>query len=120
MIYGVFMTTIAFDTFKFIKTLEDAGVPRKQGGALVSAQQREAFSEAIAPHKEVATKEEVVIFKSELKEDLKEFATKNDLLTTKKDLEIALEATKVDILKWMFAGFFTLAAMIISLFIKLM
>lgn len=104
MIYGVFMTTIAFDTFKFIKTLEDAGVPRKQGEALVSAQ-REAFSEAIAPHKEVATKEEVVIFKSELKEDLKEFA---------------LEATKVDILKWMFAGFFTLAAMIISLFIKLM
>jgi hypothetical protein len=40
------MSTITFDTFKFVDRLEKAGVPREQAAALVDAQ-KEALAEAL-------------------------------------------------------------------------
>ena len=40
------MSSITFDTLKYIKTLESAGVPRPQAEAQVAAQ-REALAESI-------------------------------------------------------------------------
>jgi len=40
------MSTITFDTFKFVDRLEKAGLSREQATAIVEAQ-REAFSEAL-------------------------------------------------------------------------
>jgi hypothetical protein len=40
------MSTITFDTFKFVDRLEKAGLTREQGAAIVEAQQV-AFSEAL-------------------------------------------------------------------------
>jgi tetrahydromethanopterin S-methyltransferase subunit G len=60
------MATIAFDTLRFSKRLKDAGVPDKQA---------EAEAEALAEVFEV---------------NLKELATKDDILLVRKDLD-ALE-----------------------------
>ena len=58
------MTAITFDTLKFTKRLEEAGVPRKQAEA-----QAEAFREAQETQlDELATKRDVM----ELKRDIKE------------------------------------------------
>jgi len=40
------MTTITFDTFKFVDRLEKAGLSREQASAIVEAQ-KDAFSEAL-------------------------------------------------------------------------
>jgi len=40
------MTTITFDTLKFVERLEKAGVPREQASAFSEAQ-KEAFAEAL-------------------------------------------------------------------------
>ena len=88
------MTAIAFDTLKYTKILEDAGVPRQQAEAWIAVE-REIVTDTIAAAKEVsASREEVVTFKSELKEDLQKLVTKADLkrelegYATKHDLEI--------------------------------
>ena len=41
-----YMTTITFDTFKFVDRLEKAGLSREQASAIVEAQ-KDAFSEAL-------------------------------------------------------------------------
>lgn len=40
------MSTITFDTFKFVERLEKAGLSREQAAAIVEAQ-KDAFSEAL-------------------------------------------------------------------------
>ena len=51
------MSSITFDTFKFVERLEKAGVPREQAAAIVEAQ-KEAFAEALDTA--LATKADVV------------------------------------------------------------
>jgi hypothetical protein len=50
------MSTVTFDTFKFVKDLEDSGIPRSQAEAFVKAQ-REILSETmnttIATHADI-------------------------------------------------------------------
>lgn len=59
------MTTITFDTHKFIKRLESAGVPAAQAEAMAEAQ-REVFAEALEA--QIATKADVVELRHELRE----------------------------------------------------
>ena len=40
------MSTLTFDTFKFVERLEKAGMPREQAAAIVEAQ-KDAFSEVL-------------------------------------------------------------------------
>ncbi len=70
------MSTITFDTFKFVDRLEKAGLSREQAAAIVEAQ-REAFAEALDTA----------------------LATKADVLAVKTD--VALLGAKVDKLQWM-------------------
>jgi len=58
------MTTITFDTHKFIKTLQEAGFEPKQAEA-VSAAFKDATSDA-----ELATKADLKEIKTELKADI--------------------------------------------------
>ena len=51
------MSSITFDTFKFVERLEKAGVPREQAAAIVEAQ-KEAFAEALDTA--LATKADIV------------------------------------------------------------
>ena len=70
------MSTITFDTFKFVDRLEKAGLSREQAAAIVEAQ-REAFAEALDTA----------------------LATKADVLAVKTD--VALLDAKFDKLQWM-------------------
>ncbi len=67
------MSTIAFDTLKYSKRLKDAGVPDKQA---------EAEAEALAEVLEV---------------NLKELATKSDLLAVKIDLTRDMDLIRRDL-----------------------
>ena len=57
------MTTITFDTFKFVDRLEKAGLSREQASAIVDAQ-RDAFSEAL--DSTLATKRDVELLSNKL------------------------------------------------------
>ena len=91
------MTTITFDTHKFVRRLKDAGVPESQA---------EAFSEA---------------FKEAQGDN--DFATKRDL----REMELRLESKidkvtsdlKVDLIKWM-AGSLIAQAAVIATLVKLL
>lgn len=61
---GVIMTTITFDTLKFVERLKAAGVPEEQAKAEVEAL-AEALSETIAI-RELATKSDLESMKSDL------------------------------------------------------
>ena len=57
------MATIAFDTLKYSKRLKDAGVPDKQAEA-----EAEALAEVLEVKlKDLATKEDILALKSDLK-----------------------------------------------------
>jgi len=70
------MSTITFDTFKFVDRLEKAGLSRDQSAAIVEAQ-RGAFSDAMDST----------------------LATEADVLAVKAD--VALLDAKIDKLQWM-------------------
>ncbi|PWB95019.1 DUF1640 domain-containing protein [Methylosinus sporium] len=81
---------VAFDTLKFVEKLEAAGVPHAQAKATA-----EAFAEATS--QELATKADLAVVESKIeKAELR--------------LEAKLEATKAEIIKWLFGtiGFQTL------------
>lgn len=58
------MTTIAFDTLKFVERLKAAGVPDSQAKAFAEAQ-RDAFAEAT--DSALATRADILDIKSELR-----------------------------------------------------
>jgi len=51
------MSTITFDTLKFVEKLEKAGLPRAQASAIVEAQ-KDAFSEAL--ENQLASRQDIV------------------------------------------------------------
>jgi len=61
------MTTITFDTFKFVDRLEKAGATRELAAAMADAHQ-EAFAQALDTS--VATRADLASVKSELKADI--------------------------------------------------
>lgn len=78
------MSTITFDTFKFVDRLERAGMSREQAAAIVQAQ-KDAFSEALDTT----------------------LITRADVLAVKAD--VALLDAKVDKLSWMIGILIALA-----------
>jgi hypothetical protein len=56
--------------------------------------------------------------KDEVKNTSQTVATKEDLLKLKSDLESKISDTKVDLIKWIFAFWMTLALMVIGLYLK--
>ncbi len=67
MRYDAGMSTITFDTFKFVEKLEKAGLSREQAAAIVEAQ-KDALSEALDTS--LATKADLLAVKNELKTDI--------------------------------------------------
>lgn len=77
------MTTITFDTHKFVKDLRDAGIPENQAEAFVRAQQ-EILSQALDTA--LATKADI----SEIKLELTRMDAKVDKLSWMMGILIAL------------------------------
>jgi Protein of unknown function (DUF1640) len=83
------MTTITFDTHKFIKQLEVAGVPTVQAEAFVNAQ-RDILSEALDTS--LATRSDMLALKSDLALMDTKFEAKFDKLSWMMGILIALTA----------------------------
>jgi hypothetical protein len=85
---------VAFDTLKFVEKLEAAGVPHAQAKATA-----EAFAEATS--QELATKADLATVKTDLESKIEKAELR---------LEAKIEATKAEIIKWLFGtiGFQTL------------
>lgn len=72
------MSQLTFDTLKFVKTLESAGISKEHAEAITHAQ-KEAFGELVAA---------------------KDLATKKDLMEVKSVLQIEIANVKADLIKW--------------------
>ena len=107
------MSAVAFDTLKFAQTLRDK--------AKFTPEQAEGLSEAFAQASadQLATKADVTDLRTDLKVDIVDLRTvlkvdisdlRSDLREVELRLEAKIEATKSEILKWMFGtiGFQTI------------
>lgn len=92
------MTTMTFDTHKYIMTLKAAGFEEKQAEALAETQ---------------------TDFMEQIQESaIKSLATKADMEATKADLKLAISELKAETIKWMF-GVATGQAMFIIAILKM-
>lgn len=94
------MTTITFDTHRFVQRLKESGIAENQAEAITEAF-KEAHGEA-----EVATKRDVELIR-------------NDLRETELKLEVKLAETKSDLVRWVVGAGFLQTALITALLIKL-
>jgi len=94
------MTTLAFDTYAYIRKLKDSGVTEEQACAQV-----EALSLAFEQ------------FHSEL--HVSESATKQDVRESELKLELKIAETKADLIRWIVGAGFLQTALIAGLLIKL-
>ena len=96
------MTVAAFDTLKFVRALREK--------AKLSAEQAEGFADAIAEaiQSDLASKGDVHKVSQDIERT--EASLKSDLREQELRLEAKIEATKAEIIKWMFGtiGFQTL------------
>lgn len=94
------MTTLAFDTYAFIRKLKDSGITEEQARAQV-----EALSMAFEQ------------FQAEL--HLSESATKQDVRESELKLELKIAETKAELVRWIVGAGFLQTALIAALLIKL-
>lgn len=94
------MTTLAFDTYAFIRKLKESGITEEQARAQV-----EALSLVFEP------------FQSEL--HLSESATKQDVSESELKLELRIAETKSELVRWIVGAGFLQTALIAALLIKL-
>jgi hypothetical protein len=85
MNYAGCMTAVTFDTLKFARTLEDAGVPKEQANVHARALV-EALETGLAETVRHADLSDLVTH-ADLKAELANFATKKDLEFSIRDLE---------------------------------
>jgi hypothetical protein len=83
------MATVTFDTHKFVKTLEEAGVPELQA---------EAFSTAVRESHEAA-----------------DLATKGDIADLRHEIKESAANIKFELLKWMIGIAIVQAGLLISI-----
>ena len=94
------MTTLAFDTYAFIRKLKESGISEEQARAQV-----EALSLAFEQ------------FQSKL--HLSESATKQDVRESELKLELKIAETKAELVRWIVGAGFLQTALIAALLIKL-
>ncbi len=94
------MTTLAFDTYAFIRKLKESGITEEQARAQV-----EALSLAFEQ------------FQAEL--HLSESATKQDVRESELKLELKIAETKAELIRWIVGAGFLQTALIAGLLIKL-
>ena len=94
---------IAFDTHRFVKNLTESGFTEQQAEALA--------------------KEQVQLLNSNLATKVDILAIKADIAAVKAELEAKIEASKVDLLKWMVTAMIAQGTLIVALvvaFVKLL
>lgn len=101
------MSTVTFDTLKFAKTLREK--------AKMTPEQAEGISEAFADatDQQLATKTDIANLRTEMTSLRTELKT--DIRETELRLETKIEATKSEILKWMFGQTLVILGVLIAL-----
>ncbi|MEI7608194.1 MAG: hypothetical protein WCJ64_12530 [Rhodospirillaceae bacterium] len=99
------MAVVAFDTLKLPDRLQAGGFTAEQARTAASA-----FAEAVSGY-DLATKADVIGVASRLEL----VATKAELREVELRLEAKIEATKADILRWMFGAMAAQTALIVGL-----
>lgn len=94
------MSTITFDTYQFIKTLQDAGFERPQAEAVASAF-KDASSQA-----EIATQNDIELVRRDIRE-------------SELRLEAKISDIKYDLIKWI-AGMLLAQIGIVAALVKLL
>jgi hypothetical protein len=95
------MSTITFDTYQFIRTLKDSGLPEKQAEAITAAFQT-AHGQA-----EVATQFDVELLRKDIKE-------------SELRLESRISESKAELTRWVISAGVLQTALIAGLLLKLM
>jgi hypothetical protein len=96
------MSTITFDTLKFVERLEKAGMPRAQAAALAEAQ-KEVFSEAL--DSTLASRTDISKLDSSIKVEIR--TVHDDLVKVERRMD-GIDA-KMDKLSWMMGILIALA-----------
>ena len=91
------MSTITFDTLKYVERLKDAGMPEAHAKAEAEAL-RDALGELV---------------------ELRSLATKEDVTALRGDMHAAIAEAKADIIKWV-AGLLLGQAALIAALVKLL
>ena len=101
---------IAFDTHRFVKNLTESGFTEKQAEALAKEQVQLLNSN-------LATKVDILALKADIE------TVKADLEAVKLGLQADIQASKVDLLKWMVTAMIAQGTLIVALvvaFVKLL
>ena len=102
------MGTVAFDTLRFVRTLETSGMDAKQAEGIATA-----FREASA-NQNLVTKDDLRTGLDEVKTELRA-----EIAELKAELKTDMSAMKVDLVKWIVGLALALFAAIISLSFKI-
>jgi len=111
---------LAFDTLKYAKKLEVAGVTRKQAEAQAEATAEvlhDLVSDTIATKKDVTdVRTELKEVKAELKQDIADLRAelKQDIADLRTELKQDIANVKVDMIKWMIGLLFAQTALILT------
>ena len=101
------MTTITFDTLKFVQTLRQSGVEEKQAEAIaVAVGETHASSE-------LATKRDIELVKRDIE------LVKIDVGIAKLELKKDIAETKAELIRWVVAAGFLQTALISALLMRL-
>jgi len=93
------MTTITFDTLKFVETLKEAGMPEKQAKAISSAVKEAHETAELATKPDVREVEKTLQHEiSDLRKDIE--TLRKDVKTDIRELELRLDG-EMKLLKWM-------------------
>ena len=97
---------IAFDTHRFVKNLTESGFTEQQAEALAKEQ-------IDLLNSNLATKVDI----EGIKADLERFKTdlEASIATVKADLEVKIQESKVDLLKWMLTAMIAQGALVVTL-----
>ncbi|MGZ8159646.1 MAG: DUF1640 domain-containing protein [Methylobacter sp.] len=98
------MTTLAFDTYAYIRKLKDSGITEEQARAQV-----EALSLALEQFQT-----ELHLSESATKQDVREAVRESEL-----KLELKIAETKAELVRWIVGAGFLQTALIAALLIKL-
>ena len=90
------MTTAVFDTFEYIEALKAAGIPEKQAKA-----QSEITNKVLSDFQA---------------SQLKDVATKSDIISLKKDIEILKKDFEASIAKWSLKLFIAQIGLVLGVF----
>ena len=99
---AVMKDTLIFDSHGYVKRMTDGGFNEQQAETL-AAEQGDLLSKLASRQDMETVKDDLEMVKNDLDEVKKNMVTKDDLknFATKQDVEVSMQKLKVEMIKWM-------------------